>query len=114
MYRWLMAGIAAIAATAASPAVARQATDYDYFEPQRELIRNGVQAILMCDGPADVTLRCGPLPLLGLVSGGVAPEAALASGAVEAEGDLSALQDFASLFDLASLRARPEPTPTED
>jgi len=66
------------------------------------------------DGPADATLRCGPLVLLGLLSGGLAPDAALASGGLEAEGDLAALEDFASLFDLASLHARPEPTPTED
>ena len=29
---------------------AQQVDDYDYFQPNREMIRNGVQAILMCNG----------------------------------------------------------------
>ena len=32
------------------PAVAQQPNDYDYFAANRQMIRNGVQAILMCNG----------------------------------------------------------------
>lgn len=59
-------------------------------------------------GAADVSLRAAPLALLGLVSGGVDPEAALAGGQIEAEGDRAALRDLPALFDLSTLLARPE------
>jgi CubicO group peptidase (beta-lactamase class C family) len=50
MYRSLMAGVAAVSVFAGATAAAQQASGYDYFEPQRQLIRNGVQAVLMCNG----------------------------------------------------------------
>ena len=34
----------------AATAVAQQADDYDYFAANRKMIRNGVQAVLMCNG----------------------------------------------------------------
>lgn len=40
--------VALLATTAA--AMAQQIEQYDYFEPNRTLIRNGVQAVLMCNG----------------------------------------------------------------
>jgi hypothetical protein len=32
------------------PAYGAQEDSHDYFEPNRELIRQGVQAVLMCNG----------------------------------------------------------------
>lgn len=32
------------------PAIAQQPNDYDYFAANRQMIRNGVQAVLMCNG----------------------------------------------------------------
>ena len=64
------------------------------------------------EGPADAELCCAPLTLLGLLSGGLDPAAALESRALEAEGDLAALDDFPALFDLASLLTRPPETPS--
>ena len=65
------------------------------------------------EGPADVELCCSPLTLLGLISGGLDPDAARTSKALEAEGDLAALRDLPALFDLASLLARPQDTQPE-
>ena len=39
-----------LALLAISPAVAQQPNDYDYFAASRQMIRNGVQAVLMCNG----------------------------------------------------------------
>ena len=33
-----------------SPAIAQQPNDYDYFQANRTMIRNGVQALIMCNG----------------------------------------------------------------
>ena len=35
---------------ALSPAIAQQPSDFDYFQANRTMIRNGAQAILMCNG----------------------------------------------------------------
>ena len=45
--RYLSAGLAALLAMQAS---AQQPADYDYFSANRTMIRNGVQAVLMCNG----------------------------------------------------------------
>ena len=41
---------AALALTMASPAVAQQADNYDYWRFNREMIRYGQQAVFMCNG----------------------------------------------------------------
>ncbi len=61
-------------------------------------------------GPAEVTLRAGPLVLLGLLTGQLDPRDALDAGQVEVEGDVSALRDLPALFDLRDLMARPTET----
>ena len=33
-----------------SPAIAQQPNDYDYFQANRTMIRNGAQALIMCNG----------------------------------------------------------------
>jgi CubicO group peptidase (beta-lactamase class C family) len=45
--RYLLAGLTALLAAQAH---GEQATDYDYFSANRTMIRNGVQAVLMCNG----------------------------------------------------------------
>jgi DNA-binding HxlR family transcriptional regulator/putative sterol carrier protein len=61
-------------------------------------------------GPAEVTLRAGPLVLLGLLTGQLDPQDALGAGQVEVEGDVSALRDLPALFDLRDVMARPAKT----
>ena len=39
-----------IALLAAGPLQAQQVDDYDYFAANRQMIRNGLQALLMCNG----------------------------------------------------------------
>jgi DNA-binding HxlR family transcriptional regulator len=68
----------------------------------------GGTAVREAPGPVDLRIRArAPLALLGLASGRLSHEAALASGAIEAEGDLSALADFPRLFEMSPSR---EPT----
>lgn len=78
--------------------------------------------VLVCGGPggtevrdgggaADAVLRADPLTLLALVGGRLDPRAAAASGRLHVEGDAESLRDFAALFDLDSLLARPDSTP---
>ncbi len=43
-------GIALVACLATVPAHTQNAGDYDYFTANRTMIRNGVQAVLMCNG----------------------------------------------------------------
>ena len=58
-------------------------------------------------GDADACVRAAPLALLGLASGRLDPDAAIASRGIEVSGDAAALRDFSALFDLDSLLARP-------
>lgn len=63
------------------------------------------------DGPADVTLRAGPLLVLGLLSGQLDAASALADGSIEVEGDAKALRDLPALFDLRDVMPRPDRRP---
>jgi DNA-binding HxlR family transcriptional regulator len=60
-------------------------------------------------GAVDATLRAAPMALLALASGQLRADAALAAGRIEVGGDASSLADFAALFDLGALLARPNP-----
>lgn len=60
----------------------------------------------------DAALRADPLTLLALLGGRLDPDAAIAAGRLEVSGDAAALRDFPRLFDLDSLLARPDSTPT--
>jgi len=62
------------------------------------------------DAPADATLHASALVVLGIVSGGLDPEAAAKSGAIRVEGDASALRELPELFDFSPSAARSEPT----
>jgi DNA-binding HxlR family transcriptional regulator len=57
-------------------------------------------------GPAEVILRTDTLALLGLVSGQLDAGDAQDAGAIEIEGDASALDDLPALFDLSDVMAR--------
>ncbi len=46
----IRAGVTLLACLATVPVPAQEADDYDYFTANRTMIRNGVQAILMCNG----------------------------------------------------------------
>lgn len=52
-------------------------------------------------GPADATVIAEPRTVLALMSGVMAPRAALRDGAVRVEGDISALDEFPALFDVS-------------
>ena len=70
----------------------------------------GGTALREVPGPVDARIRArSPLTLLGLASGALSHEAALASGAIEAEGDLDALAEFPALFEMSASRENPAP-----
>ncbi len=46
----LLPAIALLSFLLINPAVAEQEESYDYFAANRTIIRNGVQAVLMCNG----------------------------------------------------------------
>ena len=49
---------------------------------------------------ADVSITAPTLVVFGLASGGLDPREAIRSGALRAEGNLQALEDFPALFDI--------------
>jgi DNA-binding HxlR family transcriptional regulator len=59
---------------------------------------------------ADATVFAPAVTLLGLVSGGLDPEAALKKGSIRVEGDASALRELPALFDFSPDAARSEPS----
>lgn len=59
---------------------------------------------------ADATVFASAVVMLGIVSGGLAPEAAASTGAIRVEGDASALSELPALFDFSPSAARSEPT----
>ena len=59
---------------------------------------------------ADATVFASAVAVLGLLSGGLDPEAAVRTGAIRVEGDASALRDLPALFDFSPDAARSEPT----
>lgn len=70
----------------------------------------GGTALREVPGPVDVRIRArAPLALLGLASGALSHAAALASGAIEAEGDLDALAQFPALFEMSASRENSAP-----
>lgn len=98
---WLRLGLASILRRGPSPA-----RSYEIHVEGAAVftLRGGPQgsALQTAPGAADLVLRAAsPFTLLALASGGLAPSAGLQSGAIEADGDLDALDDFPGLFDTA-------------
>ncbi len=54
---------------------------------------------------ADASIRGGPLDLFALAAGLLAPDEAIRSRQIGAEGDLAALSDFSALFDMRATEA---------
>ena len=80
-------------------------------EPAPEFfVRGGPEGTAVLDEPCAVDASvCGdPLTLLALLSGRVAPDALVGSGALQVEGELAALRDFPTLFDV------PAATPNDE
>ena len=63
-----------------------------------------------CGAAADATVFAPAVAMLGILSGGLDPEAAVSKGVIRVEGDASALRDLPALFDFSSDAARSEPT----
>jgi DNA-binding HxlR family transcriptional regulator len=107
---WMRLALVAFARRSASPARRVAIRVPDASRDVELLVSGGRRGTTVRDGsgPADVTLRAAPLPLLGLLSGRIDPEAALAAGEAEAEGDRAVLRDLPALFDLSTLLARPQ------
>ena len=59
---------------------------------------------------AEATVHAPAVVMLGLVSGGLDPEAAARTGAIRVEGDAAALRELPALFDFSSDAARSEPS----
>ena len=65
-------------------------------------VRGGPEGTAVLDEPCavDASLCADPLTLLALLSGRVAPDALVGSGALQVEGEPAALRDFPTLFDV--------------
>ena len=55
-------------------------------------------------GPAEATIVAEPRAILSLMSGVLAPRAAIRDGTVSVDGDVTALDDFPALFDVSVMR----------
>jgi DNA-binding HxlR family transcriptional regulator len=101
---WLRLGLEMFRRAGATPARVFALRIPDGDRELRIQIAGGPQGTVIggADAPADATLRAAPTVMLGLASGALAPDAALASGALRAEGDLSALRELPALFDFSS------------
>ena len=62
------------------------------------------------DLPVDACIRAPVMVVMGLMSGKVSPEAALAADDVQVEGDATALSDLPGLFEMDLERNNPEGT----
>lgn len=109
---WLRVGLAAFARGGPLP---RHTVALHLSDGATELVlrvvsgRDGTR-LLPGRGPAEALLRTAPVTLLALLARRLAPDQALASGALELEGDAGALRALPDLFDLDQLIARPAPT----
>lgn len=117
---WLRIGVEAFAKTGPTPPhsfrirVRREEGGEVAFA-----VRGGPGGTAVLDAAADVeaSVLGDPLVLLGLLSGGLDPEAALGSGAIEVDGDVAALASLPALFAMSPSSSEPPPSgagsPTE-
>jgi DNA-binding HxlR family transcriptional regulator len=109
---WL--GLAVSAFGKREPTLPRRFELRPYGESGESIFRvaGGEQGTHMIDDelPVDVRVRAPAMILMGLMSGDVPVEAALASDDVQIEGDAQALSDLPSLF-LMSLESKPTNNP---
>jgi hypothetical protein len=80
-------------------------------EPEPEFfVRGGPEGTAVLDEPCavDASLCADPLTLLALLSGSMAPDALVGSGALQVEGEPAAVRDFPTLFDV------PAATPNDE
>ena len=76
--------------------------------------RRGTRVVDDATETVDATLRLDALTSLGLASGAVPVDDALADERLRFEGDVDAVRDFPALFDLVSRLARPTEDPNPE
>jgi DNA-binding HxlR family transcriptional regulator len=100
---WLRLGLFAFASRRPSPRRSFNITVRDGEHEVALRVAGGRRGTVVEEGTAaaDATIRAAsPLAVLALASARVAPADALRAGLIEAEGDLEALEDFPSLFEM--------------
>ncbi|MGI9592392.1 MAG: winged helix-turn-helix transcriptional regulator [Myxococcota bacterium] len=99
---WIWIGLVCFARRGASPARTVNVTVPDEGRDHCFTVVGGSQGTSVRNelSDADVSITAPTPVVLGLASGGLDPEEAIRSGALRAEGNLAALADFPSLFDI--------------
>jgi DNA-binding HxlR family transcriptional regulator len=109
---WLRLGCTAFARKTPTPPRAFAISVEGHSEADFHVV-GGEAGTAVRDGPApaDAALRVtSPLALFALAARRLAPEEAVRSGAIRVEGDISALDDFPELFDMAPDARTPNAT----
>ena len=109
---WLGLGLDVFRRRSATPSRVYSLCVPDGDRELRFHVAGGPDGTVVSDSaaPADATLHASAVVVLGIVSGGLDPEAAAKSGAIRVEGDASALRELPALFDFSPSAARSEPT----
>ncbi len=109
---WLRLGLEVFRRAGATPARAFSIRIPDGEGEVRIHVAGGPQGTVVssADAPADTILHAPPVVVLGLLSGALDPAAAVSSGAVHVEGDLSALRELPALFDFSVAAPGSEPS----
>lgn len=123
---WMRLALAACARRSASPARAFLLKIREGRTEAALHVAGGPTGTRVTDQalPAEATVVASVKAILGLMSGTLPPEVALAEGRVEVTGDREALRDFPALFDVrrppvadaaagAGLRAKPRSSPPD-
>lgn len=109
---WVRLGLDVFRRRSATPSRAFTLCVADGERELRIHVAGGPSGTVVSDSgaAADATVHAPAVALLGIVSGGLDPEAAASTGVIRVEGDASALRELPALFDFSSDAARSEPT----
>lgn len=99
---WAWLGLACLARSGASPVRTVNVRVPDEGRDHCFHVAGGPQGTCVDHAPADadVSITASAPVVLGLATGELDPEEAIRSGALRAEGELEALEDFPALFDI--------------
>lgn len=110
---WLRLGLEVFRRSSATPARAFSLRIPNGAHELRLHVAGGAGGTQLSDAdlPADAVLFASSVVVLGLVSGGLDPDAAIGSGALRVEGDAAALRELPKLFDFSFDAPGPGPRP---
>ena len=110
---WLFLGLQVFRRAGATPARAFSLRIPDGERELRIHVAGGAGGTVVSDSdlPADAVVFASPAVVMGLVSGGLDPAAAVGSNALRVEGDLAALRELPALFDFSFAAPGPGSSP---